>query len=210
MQKVYVLYYIRDITIAAENKKRIGTYSSYKLAKKAENRVKDLTGFIDYPNEFYIDEYVIDKDYWADGFKAMQKVYVLYHIRDIIIADENEKRIGTYTSYKLAQEAKNRVKDRPGFIDYPDDFYISEYVIDKDYWVDGFKEKQKVYFLYHIRYEDTDDEDVKIVGIYSSAKQAKLAIERVKNKPGFINFPDGFQIIKGVLNRDGWCEGFIK
>ncbi|MCO6551422.1 MAG: hypothetical protein J6563_00410 [Gilliamella sp.] len=67
---------------------------------------------------------------------------------------------------------------------------------------------QKVYFLYHIRYEDTDDEDVKLIGIYSSYKQAELAIERLKNKPGFIDFPDDFQIFDSVLNRDGWCEGF--
>lgn len=69
---------------------------------------------------------------------------------------------------------------------------------------------QKVYFLYHIRYEDTDDEDVKIIGIYSSYKQAKLAIKRLKNKPGFIDFPDDFQIFDSVLNRDGWCEGFVR
>lgn len=69
---------------------------------------------------------------------------------------------------------------------------------------------QKVYFLYHIRYEDTDDEDVKIIGIYSSYKQAKLAIKRLKNKPGFIAFPDDFQIFDSVLNRDGWCEGFVR
>ncbi|MWP62976.1 DUF7336 domain-containing protein [Gilliamella sp. Pas-s25] len=67
---------------------------------------------------------------------------------------------------------------------------------------------QKVYFLYHIRYEDTDDEDVKLIGIYSSYKQAELAIERLKNKQGFIDYPDDFQIFDSVLNRDGWCEGF--
>ena len=39
---------------------------------------------------------------------------------------------------------------------------------------------QKIYYLYHVRYEDTDDEDVKVIGIYSSRKQAKLAIERMK------------------------------
>lgn len=68
---------------------------------------------------------------------------------------------------------------------------------------------QKVYYLYHIRYEDTNDEDVKIVGIYSSYKQAKLALERTKNKPGFIDFPDDFEIIEDVLNRDGWVDGFV-
>lgn len=68
---------------------------------------------------------------------------------------------------------------------------------------------QKVYFLYHIRYEDTDDEDIKLIGIYSSHKKAELAVERLKNKPGFIDFPDNFQIFDSVLNRDDWCEGFI-
>ncbi|PXZ07034.1 hypothetical protein DKK70_08555 [Gilliamella apicola] len=68
---------------------------------------------------------------------------------------------------------------------------------------------QKIYYLYHVRYEDTDDEDFRIIGIYSSRKQAKLAIERMKKKPGFIDFPNGFQIIASVLNRAEWLEGFV-
>lgn len=68
----------------------------------------------------------------------MQKLYRLYHIHDEGNADEDIKGIGTYSSYELAQEAKNRVKDQPGFIDFPDGFYIDEYIVDKDYWVDGF------------------------------------------------------------------------
>lgn len=39
---------------------------------------------------------------------------------------------------------------------------------------------QKVYFLYHVIYEDTDDEEVKVIGIYSSRKKAKLAKEQMK------------------------------
>ena len=38
---------------------------------------------------------------------------------------------------------------------------------------------QKVYFLYHVIYEDTNEE-VKVIGIYSSRKKAKLAKERMK------------------------------
>ncbi|OCG22465.1 hypothetical protein A9G11_07195 [Gilliamella sp. wkB108] len=68
----------------------------------------------------------------------MQKVYYLYHIRDKGAADEDTKAIGTYTSYELAEAAKNRVKDQPGFIDHPNGFFIDEYIIDKDYWEDGF------------------------------------------------------------------------
>ena len=68
---------------------------------------------------------------------------------------------------------------------------------------------QKIYYLYHVRYEDTDDEDVQIIGIYSSRKQAKLALERMKKKTGFIDFPNDFQIVQSVLNREGWVDGFI-
>ena len=68
----------------------------------------------------------------------MQKVYYLHHTRDKGTADEDDKEIGTYTSYQLAKEAINRLKDKPGFIDYPNDFHIDEYIIDKDYWTDGF------------------------------------------------------------------------
>lgn len=68
----------------------------------------------------------------------MKKVYLLEHTHDEGNINEDVKRIGIYDSYELAQEAQNRVKDQPGFIDYPDGFYIDEYIIDKDYWVDGF------------------------------------------------------------------------
>lgn len=68
----------------------------------------------------------------------MQKVYYLHHTRDKGTEDEDDKKIGTFGSYQLAEEVINRIKDKPGFIDYPNDFYIDEYIIDKDYWTDGF------------------------------------------------------------------------
>ena len=70
----------------------------------------------------------------------MQKVYELHDTRDKGTADENDKKIGTYDSYQLAKDAINRIKDKPGFIDYPNDFYIDEYIIDKDYWTDCFSD----------------------------------------------------------------------
>ena len=74
----------------------------------------------------------------------MQKVYLLNHIRDKGTADEDTKEIGTYTSYQLAEDTINRLKDKPGFIDYPNDFYIDEYIIDKDYWTDGFSNEKNL------------------------------------------------------------------
>lgn len=65
-----------------------------------------------------------------------------------------------------------------------------------------------VYLLYHI-HEADEFEDSKLIGIYSSHELAEEAKERVKNKPGFIDFPDEFSIFPHELNRDGWVDGFI-
>ena len=45
----------------------------------------------------------------------MKKVYYLHHTRDRGTEDEDDKAIGTYHSYQLAEEAINRIKDKPGF-----------------------------------------------------------------------------------------------
>ncbi|EMT6578121.1 MULTISPECIES: DUF7336 domain-containing protein [Providencia] len=66
-----------------------------------------------------------------------------------------------------------------------------------------------VYMLYHIRDEDTKDEDMKIIGIYSSFELAQKAQDKVSNQPGFIDYPDGFSISEEVLDRDGWVDGFV-
>ena len=74
----------------------------------------------------------------------MQKVYYLHHIRDKGTEYGDDKKIGTFGSYQLAEESINRLKDKDkdkeGFIDYLNGFYIEEYIIDKDYWTDGFSD----------------------------------------------------------------------
>ncbi|PHI30905.1 hypothetical protein [Budvicia aquatica] len=67
----------------------------------------------------------------------------------------------------------------------------------------------KVFMLYHIRNEDSDDEDIKLIGIYTSYELAKSAQMRVQDKPGFIDYPDGFSIIENPLDCDGWVDGFV-
>jgi hypothetical protein len=53
-------------------------------------------------------------------------------------------------------------------------------------------------------------EDIELlIGVYSSETEAQTARERVKNKRGFVDFQDGFQIHSYQLNRDSWTEGFI-
>ena len=67
--------------------------------------------------------------------------------------------------------------------------------------------KQVVYVLQHHR-EDRDSEDVKLIGIYSSAGAAAGAIERLRNQPGFEDYPDGFSVDPYVVDADHWTQGF--
>jgi len=43
-------------------------YRSEGSAKAAIERVKDQTGFRDYPQGFKTYEYFLDKDHWVEGF----------------------------------------------------------------------------------------------------------------------------------------------
>jgi hypothetical protein len=66
-----------------------------------------------------------------------------------------------------------------------------------------------VYMLQHVAREDADDEDVKVLGIYSTQKKAEAAIEQLKQLPGFNRFPDSFQISEYDLDKLQWSEGFV-
>lgn len=55
-----------------------------------------------------------------------------------------------------------------------------------------------------------DEEDVeKLIGVYASSADAKAAIQRIKDKAGFKDHPDGFEIAEYTIGKDHWTEGFI-
>ncbi|ECG8610357.1 hypothetical protein FNH48_23570 [Salmonella enterica subsp. salamae] len=66
-----------------------------------------------------------------------------------------------------------------------------------------------VYLLYHILNEDTDDEVVKLLGVYTSYELAFQAQIRVSDHSAFIGFSDGFRIFDHWINHDDWVDGFI-
>lgn len=58
--------------------------------------------------------------------------------------------------------------------------------------------------------------NLKEIGIYDSVQKANAAIEKLKTKDGFADYPDRFYIIKTVrfftpkfLNRTFWEDGFV-
>ena len=66
-----------------------------------------------------------------------------------------------------------------------------------------------IYMLYYIRSKNTDNEDIKLIGVYSTESKAQETIERLHEKPGFRDWPQGFEIAGTVLDRDGWIDGFL-
>ncbi|MBM0103464.1 hypothetical protein JM946_01860 [Steroidobacter sp. S1-65] len=65
------------------------------------------------------------------------KVYLVTHFRNEEELD-GFKTIGIFSSEANAQQAIERLKLLPGFKDYPENFNIGGYELDKSFWVDGF------------------------------------------------------------------------
>ena len=65
-----------------------------------------------------------------------------------------------------------------------------------------------VFILWH-SHALRGDRDDKLIGVYKTREDANAAIERLRNKPGFRDTPDGFEIHDYVLGRDGWSEGYV-
>lgn len=58
----------------------------------------------------------------------VNKIYCLYH--QYTYDDYTCKHVGSYSSYEKAMDAKKLVEKAPGFIDYPDCFYIQVIELD--------------------------------------------------------------------------------
>lgn len=67
----------------------------------------------------------------------MTKTFVLQHEHEWCGRNE-VKFIGVYSSHDDAQAAISRLRDQPGFRDWPDGFSINEYEIGIDHWTEGF------------------------------------------------------------------------
>lgn len=65
-----------------------------------------------------------------------------------------------------------------------------------------------VFILWH-HHRIEDDTDSKLIGVYSSEVDARRAQQRLAEKPGFKDAPEGFEVEECKLGQDGWTEGYI-
>jgi homoserine kinase type II len=77
-----------------------------------------------------------------------------------------------------------------------------------------------VFLVQHLHDIPDKNEDIKIIGIYSSKQTALEAIERTKILPGFSEYPrlidpiqddeeSGFYIGEYALDKDHWDTGYV-
>jgi homoserine kinase type II len=66
----------------------------------------------------------------------------------------------------------------------------------------------QIFILTHARELPDGDEDVKLIGVYSTQELAQSAQARAKQRRGFMEHPDGFLIQAYELDQDDWEEGF--
>lgn len=59
--------------------------------------------------------------------------------------------------------------------------------------------------------EHRGEEDTELlIGVYRTEEAAKVAIDRLKDQPGFRNHPQGFYVYERILDMDSWTEGFVQ
>jgi hypothetical protein len=72
----------------------------------------------------------------------------------------------------------------------------------------GERAMNTVFDLWYVRgYSDREDTELHI-GIYSSMEAAETAVAELQTKPGFCEWPDGFEIHEVALDHANWQNGF--
>ena len=69
---------------------------------------------------------------------------------------------------------------------------------------------QNIYLLWFVVQEKDQDNNELLVGAYEGELSAQKAIERLRSKPVFADYPQGFQVHVRQLGQDSWTEGFIR
>jgi hypothetical protein len=65
-------------------------------------------------------------------------VFVVQHVHELDLDDEDVKFIGVYSSEQAANAAVARLSSQPGFRDATSGFHVDRYTVDQDHWTEGF------------------------------------------------------------------------
>ena len=68
---------------------------------------------------------------------------------------------------------------------------------------------KKVFVLEHVHEHEKGNENIKLIGIYSSKKNAEEAISQLVCVSGFKDTPDGFHVDEYELDQTQWLDGYV-
>jgi hypothetical protein len=126
------------------------------------------------------------------------------------------KLLGEYTSESKAEAAIARRKNELGFRDWPDGFRLIAVPLDEDGTGNAGDPIERIYSLWHFQIgadeqEEYDDpaQRPQEIGLFSSDDRARDAIARLKERPDFRDFPNGFRIDSAPPDIDHWEGGFV-
>jgi hypothetical protein len=71
------------------------------------------------------------------------------------------------------------------------------------------RRRMVVFIVQHVHKFDEGEENVKMIGVYSTQEQAERAVERLREQPGFRDVPTGFSIDPYIVDEDNWTEGYV-
>ena len=72
MKSVFILWHTHVHPSGDEDEKLIGVYATKGDVERAKERAAALPGFSAHPDSFEIDEYVVGKDHWTEGFQTVE------------------------------------------------------------------------------------------------------------------------------------------
>jgi hypothetical protein len=70
-------------------------------------------------------------------------------------------------------------------------------------------EHMKTVFVLQHEFEWCSHVEVKFIGVYATQADAEAAASRLREQPGFRDWPDGFSIDSYEIGVDHWVEGFV-
>jgi len=154
-------------------------------------------------------------------------VHAIFHTATTAHEDE-DRLVAICRDAQTAESLRASLATQPGFRDHVDGFVIDVCELDQDEWRQGFAWDDEVGEVEKpvINIVDVDDnpdvfvvqhrrltgrnEQLCLIGIYSSRDAATAAIVRASALPGFRSFVDGFVTLGLALDVVHWANGFGK
>jgi hypothetical protein len=68
----------------------------------------------------------------------------------------------------------------------------------------------KVWLLWFEQEREEGEDTELLIGVYRTEEAANAAISKLKDQPGFRDYPQGFHSYERTLDKNSWEEGFAR